>query len=59
MMPMAPTMGHIGHPISHPSHGGPPINAPSGPNTLSTSTNQSNKSTVVVKKNLRILKDYL
>lgn len=44
---MGPSMGHAGHPGQHQSHGGPPQNAPTGPNSLSTS-NQSNKSTVVV-----------
>lgn len=48
MVPMGPSMGHAGHPGQHPGgHGGPPQNAPVGPNSLSTS-NQSNKSTVVV-----------
>lgn len=47
MIPMGPSMGHGGHPGQHAGHGGPPQNAPAGPNSLSTS-NQSNKSTVVV-----------
>lgn len=47
MIPMGPSIGHGMHSGQHQSHAAPQQNAPTGPNTLSSS-NQSNKSTVVV-----------
>lgn len=47
MIPMGPSIGHGMHSGQHPSHAPPQQSAPTGPNTLSSS-NQSNKSTVVV-----------